>query len=455
MRTLLGPVTVASPRSPRARCGSAEVLAYGFVLALLTAPGLFTATARADEASPPDAASSDEERFVVIRAGKIIPIVGDEIDNGMIVLVNGKVRNVGRALEYPRNAKVIDARDRVVMPGLINPVTRFGQPRYARSGVQAHLLVADEFVPADDEFEALLRAGYTTIALVPGGDGIPGRAMILHTGGPDGQRELQHAAFLWVNSEPKVLLEALQRAKKEIEKVDKAREEFEKKQKESQKAAPASAPSSAPASQPASAPASQPAFDPPKIEPAYQPLVDLIQKTEGLVAFIELGGGSDYLHTRRVLEPFDIAHQFVVRNNVQTDFQFVLDSLREEKPALVLWPFLHQVAWSAERLNLVRDIAATGCEVTIAPIGDSSASHEEVFARLAELAANGWPRADALKSITLHPAKRLGLDKRLGSIEKGKDGDLIFLNRDPLQPGARVREVMIAGEVVHEVEDVQ
>ncbi len=453
--------------SPRVRTGAtcparrsslvASSVRFAALLAVLTA---LPAMSRAqDTGGKPDGAADagtgDDEHLVVIRAGKIIPIVGDELDNGMIVLVNGRVRNIGRALEFPRNAKVIDARDRVVMPGLINPVSRFDQPRYSRSGVQAHLTVADEYFQREDGFEPLLRAGYTTVGLVPAGDGIPGRAMILRTGGPPEQRELQRVAYVWVNGDKKALLEALQRAKKEIEKVDKAREEFEKKQKETPKAAPASAPASAPATQPASAPATQPAFEPPKIEPAYQPLVDLIQKKEGVVALIELGGGSDYLHARQVLSQFEIAHKFVVRNNVQTDLQFVLDTLREDKPALVLWPFLHQVQFSTERINLVRDIAATGCEVTISPIGDSSASHNEIFERLAELVANGWDRAAALKSVTLQPAKLLGIDLRLGSIEKDKDADFIFLNRDPLEPLARVREVMIAGEIVHEVEDVQ
>jgi imidazolonepropionase-like amidohydrolase len=72
---------------------------------------------------------------------------------------------------------------------------------------------------------------------------------------------------------------------------------------------------------------------------------------------------------------------------------------------------------------------------------------------VAELVREGWPREEALKALTLHPARLLGLEARLGSIEKGKDADLIFLDADPFDPTARVREVMIAGEIVHRVED--
>jgi len=75
-----------------------------------------------------------------------------------------------------------------------------------------------------------------------------------------------------------------------------------------------------------------------------------------------------------------------------------------------------------------------------------------MLGRIALLVREGWTRAEALKAVTLHPARLLGLDSRLGSIEKDKDADLIFLDADPLDPLARVREVMIAGEIVRRVE---
>ena len=57
-------------------------------------------------------------------------------------------------------------------------------------------------------------------------------------------------------------------------------------------------------------------------------------------------------------------------------------------------------------------------------------------------------RTDALKAVTLHAAKFLMLEKDYGSIEKGKRADLIFLDGDPLDPFAKVRRVMIGGEIV-------
>ncbi len=72
-------------------------------------------------------------------------------------------------------------------------------------------------------------------------------------------------------------------------------------------------------------------------------------------------------------------------------------------------------------------------------------------ARLADLVRAGLPRDQALKAVTLNAAKALGMEDRLGSIEKGKDADLIFLDGDPLGPQNRLTRVMTLGEIVWEV----
>jgi imidazolonepropionase-like amidohydrolase len=59
----------------------------------------------------------------------------------------------------------------------------------------------------------------------------------------------------------------------------------------------------------------------------------------------------------------------------------------------------------------------------------------------------------ALALVTLNPARQLGLDKRIGSIEVGKDADLVLLNGDPLSSLARVRWSMVDGEIEFERRD--
>ncbi len=62
----------------------------------------------------------------------------------------------------------------------------------------------------------------------------------------------------------------------------------------------------------------------------------------------------------------------------------------------------------------------------------------------------GVPEEEALKMITLNPAKQLGIDKRTGSIEQGKDADIVIWTEHPFSPYARVDVTLIEGEVFHD-----
>jgi imidazolonepropionase-like amidohydrolase len=57
----------------------------------------------------------------------------------------------------------------------------------------------------------------------------------------------------------------------------------------------------------------------------------------------------------------------------------------------------------------------------------------------------GLSREDALAMVTLNPAKQLGVDNRVGSIEVGKDADLVIYDKDPLSTLSKVQKVMIDG----------
>ncbi len=59
----------------------------------------------------------------------------------------------------------------------------------------------------------------------------------------------------------------------------------------------------------------------------------------------------------------------------------------------------------------------------------------------------GVPEEEALKMITLNPAKQLGIDRRTGSIEVGKDADLVIWSGHPFSPYSRVETTMIEGEI--------
>jgi len=61
----------------------------------------------------------------------------------------------------------------------------------------------------------------------------------------------------------------------------------------------------------------------------------------------------------------------------------------------------------------------------------------------------GLDREEAIKTITINAARILGVEKRVGSIEIGKDADLVILTGEPLDLKSRVRMVIIDGEIVY------
>ena len=65
----------------------------------------------------------------------------------------------------------------------------------------------------------------------------------------------------------------------------------------------------------------------------------------------------------------------------------------------------------------------------------------------------GVPREEALRAITLHAARFLGIADRVGSLEKGKDANLLLLTGDPLSSATWVDRVILEGEVVYERKD--
>ncbi|MCH8242347.1 MAG: amidohydrolase family protein [Planctomycetes bacterium] len=432
-----------------------------------------------------------EPDYVVVKASRVITVGGEEYAPGVIVIEDGKISAVGKDLEYPSSAKVIRVGRQTVMPGFVLARSRFGLSGYRRSGVHGDQKAADEVYLSEVDWHDLLEAGYTSVAIVPDGKGVTGMAALYRTAGDDVSRQLAESAYLhvapaWSGSGRKNLRDALKKAEEEIEKVEKARKEWEEKQKaeaekkkleeEKKEETPEeekeenggdgvnrakgddgeNGEEQPEKEKKANGKNGEPKeFEPPKIDPKYQPLVDLINKEEGASMMVELDRASDLLHLDAVLELYDELEYFVYLRpgwSLTSDFHHAVKRLGERKARVVLGPVLQRLPYTSVRCNLMKELTDAGCEVSVVPRRDDRVEVLRLRQRLADLVRSGLSTKAALASLTLHPARAIGFGDRLGSIEKGKDADLVFFDGDPLDPHSKIERVMILGETVWEAE---
>ncbi|MEL7474050.1 MAG: amidohydrolase family protein [Planctomycetota bacterium] len=446
------------------------------------------------------AIAQDYDRFVFVKAGKVITVSGEEIERGDIIIEDGKVSLVGLALDPPAGARIIEARDQTVMPGLIVSRTREGLPSYSRRGTHADRSAADEVYYDELDFEPMLEHGVTAVAFYPAGRGIPGVASVYRTGGAEEERLLRRSGYVRatmasLKRDKKTLRDAFNKARSELDKVEKAREEWEKKQaakkaeaakkgegdkpqsdtpqpdkpkpeqpkpdrpKPEDKAPTPPEESPDPEQPPKDAPSddekpSEPeAFEPPEIDKTVRPLARMIEGG-GPRLMIELSGAAGLLHAEDAIEKHEkVRPAYYVPRSSSTDFERVVDHLGEARAKVLTTPSLSELAYTDVRFNLPGALAASGAEVSLTPSQSNATGLRRYRANIAGLARSGLTREDAIKAMTLNPAKLLNIADKVGSIEPERSADLIFLTGDPLDPHTRVDGVMIEGVMIWERDD--
>ncbi|MCR5875540.1 amidohydrolase family protein [Phenylobacterium sp. J426] len=156
--------------------------------------------------------------------------------------------------------------------------------------------------------------------------------------------------------------------------------------------------------------------------------------------------------------------------NRASDIRAVLKLAREEKLKVIL-------SGATEGWRVAAEIAAAGVPVILNPIQNRPASFESLGASLENAArlnaagvsviiegqggahrahetrynagnavAYGLPYEAALKAVTINPARAFGVANRLGSLEPGKDADLVVWSGDPFEPLSRPQLILIRGE---------
>jgi imidazolonepropionase-like amidohydrolase len=365
--------------------------------------------------------AADCTQCLAIRAGKIWTVTDGVITNGVIVIKGGKIDAVGENPPIPREAKVLEMPDHNVIPGLIDghchlglSLDILGEMEETVSAVTPEMQILDAYNPLADDVRKALRSGVTTVLLAPGyKNPIAGQTAIVKLYGAKTGDWL-----LTRNAGVKFSLgnEALMRDRRPTSRpglMTLIREELNKgKDYEEGK------------------------FDP------RGAILNSVAEGE-LPVYIHAHTVDEIAAAVTIIEEYGLNATLVGAEQGDE----VANMIAERNIPVIYAPLL---LFSKDKdLRRVGRIAGAGIKVAFASAAPKT--HLGDLRTSAIMATKyGLSRELALKSVTIHAAEILGIAQRVGSIESGKDADLVILNGDPLELTSSVEMVMINGNIVYQ-----
>ena len=392
-----------------------------------------------------------QSETVVLRGARLLTVTQGEIENGMIAFNGGRITAVGSNVSVPPGAHVINLSGKTVMPGMIDGFTNLGLADYPSLGedddeatnpVMPHMRVVDGLNPANRFFPLATRAGITTVLCAPAeGNLLTGQSALIRTNGstvdemvinsPAGVHvtlgEAPKLRYGAKNSAPmtrmgaaallrQTLIQAQEYAGKLVR--------YERKQTEGQDSSSA---------------------NPPSRDLKLEALLPILWGEKPLIV------GADR---------FDDIHT-ALRISAEFGVSMVLNRGAEaHRVANLLAERRVPVIWGPANASYQEMEAMRGTGETPALLADAGVSFAFQTGSVDNVAGlldqarvsivNGLSREEALKALTIYPARIFGVAERLGSLEVGKSADLVVFSGDPLEDLSRVEMVFIGGRQVVE-----
>lgn len=374
---------------------------------------------------------------IAIKAETIHTVSGKPIKNGVVLVKNGKIENVGTGLSIPSGYKIYETK--VVTPGLIDSRSLVGvsgalniptdQDQLDKtSPIQPELRAIDAYNPDESLVEVLRDHGITTIHTGHGvGALVSGQTMIAKTkAGTAESVTIQPMTMLAMTLEPSVGrnfsspgTSAKQMAMIRAELIK--AQAYQKKQEDKDES-------------------KRPAKDL-KLEALSKMLKGDVK------ALITVNASKDIMTAIRLAKEFNLK---LVLNGAAEAYRLI-PQIKEAKAEVILHATMARNG--GDMVNMTRESAAlltaAGIPVSIEGGYESYVPKTRiVLFEAGQAMVHGLSFDEALKTITLNPAKLLGIDQRVGSIEKGKDADLVLFDGDPFEYLTTINTVFIDGEVV-------
>jgi len=373
-------------------------------------------------------------------------ITHGRIADGVVLVRDGRIASVGKKVRVPKKAEVIDVGGRLLTPGLIEAhshagLAEDGFPHDAdynevSDPVTPHLLAIDGFKPTDAGMIEAAEAGVTTMYLTQGSANvICGIGAVVKTWGVSFYDQIVNSAAgmkMAMGENPKRV--------------------YGKKDKEPSTRMAIAAVMRKTLTDAENYAGKKRAYAR-KRGQAREPF----QTDLKLAALCRLLKGEfpARCHAHRAIDMLTfmrIAREFKFRYVFEhaTEAVDILDELTAENVPLVIGPTLTgRSKVELHRKTFETVVRAVEAGLTVAVTSDHHVTPMKNLPVYAALAVReGLSEADALKTMTINPARILGVDDTLGSIDRGKQADLVVWNGDPLDVRTKPDMVFIRGRRV-------
>lgn len=377
-----------------------------------------------------------QAQTIAITGGTVYPVSGPKIENGTVLVRDGRIVAVGRNVTIPADARRVDATGKWVTPGIFNATTSLGlveigavqetvdmTARGQDDGIFPSLRVWEGFNPASPLLQVTRNDGITTAGIVPRGGLVGGQGAVIDLG--NGQ--LQHvllkapaAIFADIGSKGN------DRGASRAEVFQRMRAVLTEAKEWPRRRARYDANGSRPL-------AARP-IDLEALQPVLRGEIPLL---------VEADRASD------ILVALDIAREYGIKVALTsaTEAWKVADRVAAAN-AYVLVGALNNIPQSFATLGARQENAAlleqAGAKVVIAG-GVDAFNARNVKYEAGVAVSFGMPWDAALRAITLTPAEMYGVANRVGSLQPGRDATLVVWSGDPFELYTHADHVFVRG----------
>ena len=391
------------------------------------------------------AAARASAQTVAIVGGKLYPVIGPPIENGTVLITNGKITAIGTNVPVPAGAQRIDATGKIVTPGFVNSSTQLGVQEIGFGGppVDASARGKDNIAAAFTVWEGLnpnsvllapaRKDGITSFVIIPTGSLISGQAALVDVV-PGTTTDMIIRAPVAMVAEIGDAQQAGLGSRGEL--IVKLREVLDDAKYFQ---------------------AHRDAFDRAQTRPFAASRLDL----QALIPVIE--GRLPLLLTVDRESDIDAAMRLAREYNVKLIVGGGAEAwMMADKLAAARVPVL-----TGAMNNIPAGFAALGqrqenagllskAGVPVALIGNAGGGDEEAFnvRNMKQEAGNavsyGMSWEHALRAVTLTPAETFGVADRVGSLRIGTEGNVVVWSGDPFEFTTRAEHVFVRGKEYNE-----